>query len=160
MSISISFSRIANDGMSISKKFNFSPDQMAGLACEYVYSVGYLEWFHLGVRRLRSVFESALSSGNAGKAFYSAALLIILSIISGEKKLTLLLKEIDYYLHLLETYNSEGARKYLVIFRKTVSILIDKGEATSIEENDVAEQLLNEIVTEQKEEDEIVSESE
>ena len=108
---------------------------MAGLACEYVYSVGYLEWFHLGVRRLRSVFESALSSAYAGKAFYSAALLIMLSIICGEKKLTLLLKEIDYYLHMLETYNNEGARTFLLIYRKTVSMLIDKGDATSIGAN-------------------------
>ena len=55
------------------------------------------------------------------------------SIISGEKELTLLLQEIDYYLHLLETYKSEIARYYLLCYRETVSILIDKGQATGIE---------------------------
>ena len=124
--------------MSISKNFNFSPDQMADIESEYVYAVGYLEWFHLGVRRLRSGFESALSSGNAEKGYQAAALSIMLSIISGEKKLTLLLKEVDYYLHLLETYSNEMMRTYLLIYRKTISMLIDKGEATSIGANDDA----------------------
>ena len=109
---------------------------MADIVFEYVYSVGYLEWFHLGIRRLRSGFESALSSGNTNMAFYSAAQIISLSIISGEKKLTLLLKEVNYYLHLLETYNNEITRTFLFIYRKTVCLLIDKGEGTSTGAND------------------------
>ena len=130
----LSFSRIANNAMSLTKNFNFSSDEMADLVFEYVYSVGYLEWFHLGVRRLRSIFESALSSGNAGKAFFTSTQLIVLSIISGEKKLTPLLKEIDYYLHLLETYNDEITRTFLVMFRTTVSMLVGKKVADDITE--------------------------
>ena len=118
--------------MSISKRFNVS-DQVAELNFEFVYSVGYLEWLHSGINRLREGFQSSLSSGNANMGFLCAGQSMLLSSISGEKKLDLLLKEIDYYLNLLQTYNSEMARRFLLISRKTVSMLIDKGE--SIEED-------------------------
>ena len=44
-----------------------------------------------------------------------------------------ILKEIDYYLRLLETYKSEMARNFLLTWRETVSMLIDNGQATSIQ---------------------------
>ena len=122
--------------MSISNRFNFSPDQIAELNFEYVYSVGYLESFHPGIRRLRGGFESALSSGNTNMGFLCAAQSIMLSIISGDKKLFLLLQEVDYYLHLLKTYENQITRTFLLIFRKTVSTLIDREETTSIESDD------------------------
>ena len=122
--------------MLISKSFNILPDEMAELNFEFAYAVGYLEWFHSGVRRLRGGFESSLSSGHANMGFLCAGLSTIFSIFSGEKNLILLLKEIDYYLHLLKTYKSEMTRKLLLISRETVSKLIDKGEATSIEGED------------------------
>ena len=46
-----------------------------------------------------------------------------------------LLKEIDYYLHLLKTYKSELAMKLLMFYRATVSTLIDRGERNGIEAN-------------------------
>ena len=121
--------------MSIAKKF-ILPDQNAELDLSFVYSVGYLEWFHLGVRRLRGGFESLLSNGIVNMGFLCAAQSTIYSIVSGEKKLTLLLKEVDYYLQLLNTYKSEMTRRLLMICRKIVSMLIDKGKSTSIEEFD------------------------
>jgi len=44
-----------------------------------------------------------------------------------------LLVEIDYYLRLLTTYKNEVAKNYLLGTRETVSMLVDKGHATSIE---------------------------
>ena len=118
--------------MTLSERFNLS-DQMAQLSPNFINAVGHLEWFHAGVQRLRVCFDSALSSGNAEMGFFCALQLVIFSILSGEKELTSLLKDIDYYLHLLETYKSEISKKYLLSYRETVSMLIDKGEATSIE---------------------------
>jgi tetratricopeptide (TPR) repeat protein len=106
---------------------------MAQLNLNFTNAVGHLEWFHAGAQRLRVCFDSALSSGNAEMGFFCALQLVNRSILSGEKELTSLLKEIDYYLHLLETYKSEVSKNYLLSSRETVSMLIDKGEATSIE---------------------------
>ena len=118
--------------MALSERFNLS-DQMAQLSFLFTNAVGHLEWFHAGVQRLRVCFDSALSSGNAEIGFFCALQLVIFSILSGEKELTSLLKDIDYYLHLLETYKSEVSKNFLLSSRETVSMLIDKGEATSIE---------------------------
>ena len=49
--------------------------------------------------------------------------------------MTSLLKEIDYYLHLLKTYKSELAMKMIMFYRETVSTLIDRGERNGIEAN-------------------------
>ncbi len=123
--------------MALSERFN-STDQMAELSLNFMNSVGHLEWFHPGAQRLRVCFHSALSSGNANMGFFCAVQSINFSILSGEKELNSLLKEIDYYLHLLETYKSEVSKKYMLCSRETVSMLIDKGEATnnSIEAKD------------------------
>ncbi len=121
--------------MALSKKFNIS-DQLAEHQLIFNHTVGHLECFHTGIHRLRGAFESALSSGNANMGFLCAVQSLIFSIISGERELTLLLKEIDYYLHLLETYKSETTRRWLLNSRETVSLLIDRGEATSIEAKD------------------------
>ncbi len=115
----------------MSERFN-STDQMAELSLIFNNTVGHLEWIHPGAQRLRTCFGSALSSGNANMGFLCATQSINFSILSGEKELNSLLKEIDYYLHLLETYKSEVSKKYMLWARETVSILIDKGEATSI----------------------------
>ena len=123
-------SRIADNAMSLSKTYN-SSEQMAELNFEFVYSVGYLELFHLGVQRLHEGFESSLSSGNANMGFLCAAQSTTLSIISGVNNLALL-KEIDFYLHLLGTYKNEMTKRLLLICRKTVSMITDKGESTSV----------------------------
>ena len=125
-------SRIAKNAMALSERFN-STDQMAELSLIFNNTVGHLEWLHPRAQRLRACFHSALSSGNANMGFLCATQSIFFSILSGEKELNSLLKEIDYYLHLLETYKSEVSKKYMLCARETVSILIDKGEANSIE---------------------------
>jgi len=91
----------------------------------------HYEPFQVCGDNLRRGFESGLSSGS-NLGFHCAFHVIKTAIISGEK-LDSLLKEIDYYLHLLKTYKSELMKNALLISRETVSALIDKGEATSIE---------------------------
>ena len=118
--------------MALSERFDLT-DQMAEIKLIFNNTVGPLECFQLGAQRLRECFDSALSSGNASMGFLCAAQSISFSILSGEKELSPLLKEIDYYLHLLATYKSEVSKIYMLCYRATVSMLIDKGEATSIE---------------------------
>lgn len=91
----------------------------------------HFEPFQVCEDNLRRGFESGLSSGY-NLAFNCTFHIIKTAIITG-KKLPLLLKEIDYYLHLLNTYKSELMKNALLISRETVSALIDRGQATSIE---------------------------
>lgn len=82
---------------------------------------------------LRQGFESGLSSGKSEDGFTCAIHAIKFAIFSGENLMSLL-KEIDYYLHQLETSkNNALARNFLLNHRETVSTLIDKGSATAIE---------------------------
>jgi len=102
----------------------------------YFNFYGRVAWrfepFQVCADKTRRAFEIALSSGHVDIAFYSSFHVAKYAIFSGEN-LRSLLKEIDYYLHLLGTYKSEVARNYLLNFRETVSMLIDNGQATSIE---------------------------
>ena len=96
---------------------------------------GWVAWrfepFQVCADKTRRAFEIALSSGDVDTAFYCSAHIAKYAIFSGEN-LRSLLKEIDYYLHLLGTYKSEVARNFLLTFRETTSLLIDNGQATSI----------------------------
>lgn len=124
--------RIAKNAMVLSERFDLS-DEMAELRLHFHMGAGHLESFQFGASNLRKGFGSGLTSGNANTAFYCAIQGTFYSIISAEKELNLLLQEIDYYLHLLKTYKSEMTRYYMLCYRETVSILIDKGDATGIE---------------------------
>jgi hypothetical protein len=82
---------------------------------------------------LRQGFESGLTCGKSEDGFYCAVQAIKFGIFGGENLMSLL-KEIDYYLHQLETYNNNSlARNFMLNHRETVSTLIDKGSATAIE---------------------------
>lgn len=127
-------SRIANDAILLSDKFG-SSDKGAELCLNYYLGAGSLESYVSGSNQLRNGFASGLSSGDAHAAFFCAAYGIHYSVISGGKDLNSLLKEIDYYLHLLKTYKSELAMKVIMFYRETVSTLIDRGERNGIEAN-------------------------
>ena len=127
-------SRIANDAFLLSDKFGLS-DKRAELCLNYHLGAGHLESYVSGSNQLRNGFASGLSSGDANTAFFCAAQGIHFSAISGGTDLTSLLKEIDYYLHLLKTYKSELAMKMILFYRETVSTLIDRGERNGIEAN-------------------------
>jgi len=81
---------------------------------------------------LRRGFETGLSSGNNDMGLECALQVIKTNIFSGSN-LKSLLNEIDYYLHLLKTFQITRGINVMITFRETVSVLIDKGHATSIE---------------------------
>ena len=78
----------------------------------------------------RQGMDLALSTGQRHHAFLNMISHVRFLLLSGQK-LTTLLDKVDYYLGLATTYKNDFAKKYLSIFRKTISILIDKGESTS-----------------------------
>ena len=125
-------SGIAKSALVLSEKFG-SSDERTQLCVNYSMGAGHLEPYHLNASQLRKGFSAGLSSGGANTAFFCATHGIRFSIFSAEKDLTSLLKEIDYYLLLLETYKNEYAKKFILCYRETVATLIDKGETTGIE---------------------------
>ena len=125
-------SRIAKNALVLSEKFG-SSDQKPLIFFNYYLGTGHLDSYLLNASQLRKGFASGLSSGDAGGAFNCASKLTHFSILSAEKDLTSLLKEIDYYLLLLKTYKSEFAKKIILCYRETVSTLIDRGETTGID---------------------------
>ena len=118
--------------MSLLDRSNFG-DNIAILYFTYYGRIAWrFEHLQLCISNLRRGFESGLSSGSPEGGFRCAIYVIVFSICSGEKLLPLL-KEIDYFLHLLGSYNHVVARNYMLNFRETVSNLIDRGNATDIE---------------------------
>ena len=127
-----SLRRFSKNALVLSEKFG-SSDEKTQLCVSYSMGAGHLEPFYLNASQLRKGFSAGLSSGGANTAFFCAAQAILFSIISAEKDLTSLLKEIDYYLLLLETYKNELGKKFILCYRETVATLIDKGETTGID---------------------------
>lgn len=118
--------------MSLLNRFDFG-DQIP--TAYYIY-YGRIAWrfehLQLCTSFLRRGFESGLSSGNPADGF-NCAIHVIKGIFYGGENLFSVLKEIDYFLHLLGSYNHVVARNYVLNFRETVSTLIDRGNATDIE---------------------------
>ena len=107
-------------------------DNIAVLYSAYYGRIAWrFEHLQLCIGNLRRGFESGMSSGSPEGGFRCAIYVIVFSICSGEKLLPLL-KEIDYFLHLLGSYNHVFARNYMLTFRETVSTLIDRGDVTNI----------------------------
>ena len=125
-------SRMAKNAMSMLKRFDVA-DQYPLFYLNYY---GRLAWrfepLQVCADKTRRAFEAALSLGQVDTAFWCSTHSIKSLIFSGAR-LRSILKEIDYYLHLLETYKSEVSKNFLLIFRETVSLLIDNGKTTSIE---------------------------
>ncbi|MEY3995539.1 MAG: hypothetical protein RL690_935 [Actinomycetota bacterium] len=125
-------SRIAQKAMLLAERF----DVGAQIPKIFPGFYGLIAWrfepFHLGADSLRRGFEAGLTYGNSDMGLHCAVHAIKNSIHSGAN-LRSLLKEIDYYLHVSEKYNSELTKNFILIFRETVSLLIDKGHASSIE---------------------------
>ena len=105
----------------------------------YFNFYGRVAWrfepFQDGMVRLRQGFEAGLSSGHVDMGFYCLVFFIKLSIVSGAN-LKSTLQEIDSHLRLLKTYKSEVSNNYILNYRETVSLLIEKGGARSTEVKD------------------------
>jgi hypothetical protein len=128
---------MARNAMQLLHKFDIMASQIPEL---YLYFYGRIAWrfepIQLGGNYCRQAFEAGLSNGNIAMSFHCAIQAVKNSFFSGTN-LRVILKEIDYYLHLLETYKCELAKNYMLIFRETVSFLIDDGAETSIAEKAV-----------------------
>ncbi|KAK1741510.1 putative AAA ATPase [Skeletonema marinoi] len=124
--------RIAKNALSLQERF----DVAAQVPELYNNFYGRFAWrfepFQVCVNNLRRGFEIGFSSGNNDMGLQCAFQLIKTNIFSGSN-LKSLLNEIDYYLHFFKTFQITRGINVLVIFRETVSVLIDKGQATSIE---------------------------
>lgn len=118
--------------MSLLERFDVA-DQIPELYSTFYGSIAWrFEPLQLCTTHLRRGFEIGLSCGHFGSASYCAIQAIKCAVFGGET-LASLLKEIDYYLHLSKKYTNVMAINYLLNYRETVSTLIDKGHATSIE---------------------------
>eukprot|EP00984_Skeletonema_dohrnii_P035066 scaffold34603_cov158-Skeletonema_dohrnii-CCMP3373.AAC.4 len=125
-------SRIAKNAMSMLKRFDVGA-QISELYVHYNARVAWrFEPLQVGIDNFRRGFEAGLSYGDNDMGLHCTFHAVKNSIFSGAS-LRSILKEIAYYLHLLKSYKSEITRNYLLIFRETVSLLIDNGQATSIE---------------------------
>ena len=127
-------SLMAKNAMSMLKKFDVVDQHHHPLFYQSYY--GRLAWrfepLQVCADETRRAFQAALSLGQVDTAFLSAVHSIKTLIFSGAR-LKSTLKEIDYYLHLLETYKSEVAKSFLLIYRETVCLLIGNGKTTSEE---------------------------
>ena len=128
----LSRSRIAKNAMSLLRRF----DATNQFPVFYLNFYGMVAWRHEPLQtsadKLRHAFQAALSLGHVDIAFY-CCIHVIKTLLFCANNLKLVLKEIDYYLHLLKTYKKEFSINFLLIFRETVSLLIDNGNETSIE---------------------------
>lgn len=129
-------SRIAKNALSLRERFD-----MAVLVPEiYVNFYGRIAWgfepFQVCTNNLRQGFEAGLSSGHVGIGLDCSFHAIKFAMVSGAN-LKSILKEIDYYLLRLKTYKNAHIKNPFLIYRETVSLLIDNGEATGIEEKAV-----------------------
>ena len=125
------YSQMAKNAMSMLQKF-----EVADHPLFYLNYYGMLAWrfepLLVCAEELRRAFEAALSLGQVDTAFF-CSIHSIKSLIFSGARLKSILKEVDYYLHLLKTYKSEVSKKFLLIYRETVSLLIDNGKTTSID---------------------------
>eukprot|EP00984_Skeletonema_dohrnii_P024547 scaffold13678_cov106-Skeletonema_dohrnii-CCMP3373.AAC.2 len=129
-------SRIAKNAMSLQERF----DMAAQIPELYFNFYGRIAWrfepFQVCADNLRRGFETGLSTGDNDMGLQCAIHAIKTAVFSGAS-LKSTLKEIDYYLHLLKTFKSAKFYTNILIYRETVSVLIDKGDATSIPEKAV-----------------------
>ena len=125
-------SRIAKNALSLRERFDLAT-QIPELYMNFYGRVAWrFEPFQAGVHKLRQCLDAGLSSGRSDIGLFCGLNEIKYALFSGAN-LKSLLKRIDYYLHLMETYRSEATKNNVLLIRETVSSLIDNGQATSIE---------------------------
>ncbi|KAK1738571.1 putative AAA ATPase [Skeletonema marinoi] len=128
--------RIAKNAMSLQERFGMAT-QIPELYFQFYGRVAWrFEPLQVCADNLRRGFETGLSSGNNEMGLQCAFHAIKTAIVSGAN-LKSTLKEIDYYLHLLKTYKSAEVKNFMLNLRETVSVLIDKEDATGIQEKAV-----------------------
>ena len=91
----------------------------------YGYVAFHTEPLQVCADMLQQAFDVGMSLGLSKTAFYNAIQHIKYSLFAGQQ-LTLLLERVDYYLVLADQYKNEFSKRYISIFRDTISTLIDK----------------------------------
>ncbi len=124
--------RIGEAAMSCSKKRFHTPELLPQLIFSYYGYVAYYSTvpFQSCADTLRQGFDAGLSLGDSLTAFFNAIQYMKTAMPAGEN-LQSLLKRVDYFLASAEKYNSQLAKTYFLIYRGSISTLIDKGESTS-----------------------------
>ena len=125
-------SQIGKAAMSCSRKRYNTASQLPNLYLDYYGLIGFhTEPLQTCADMHRQGFDTGMSLGESGTAFFNAIRHIRTAVIAGDR-LPTLLEKVDYYLALANTYQNEIAKAYLSIFRGTISALIDKGVTTSL----------------------------
>jgi hypothetical protein len=125
-------SQIGKAAMSCSRKRYNTASQLPNLYLDYYGLIGFhTEPLQTCADMHRQGFDTGMSLGESGTAFFNAIRHIRTAVIAGDR-LPTLLEKVDYYLALANTYQNEIAKAYLSIFRGTISALIDKGVSTSL----------------------------
>jgi len=75
---------------------------------------------------LEKGFQNGMSNGDTFSAFFCANHHIRLSLIGGAN-LQSLLRDTDYYLNIVGQHDNTVSKRYFLIFRETISTLINKG---------------------------------
>ena len=134
---SSNYSHIVKNALSLRERFGVTAQVPELYSSFYGMIAWRFEPFHVCEVNLRRGFETGLSTGNSDVGLHCALHAVKTGVISGTN-LRSTLKEIDYYLHLLKTYKNANIKNLFLHSRETVSLLIDNGEATSIEEKAVS----------------------
>jgi len=71
-------------------------------------------------------FEAGMSNGDTFSAFFCANQRIRLTLIGGGN-LSTLLRESDYYLSVVEQHGNIVSKRFFMMYRQTIRVLIDKG---------------------------------
>jgi len=131
-------SRLGKAALSCLKKRFHSAEVVAQVPGVYFTYYGlvafHTEQLQTCADMLRQGFDAGMSAGDSATAFLNSVQHIKTSLIAGERLLTLL-EKVDYYLKLTDQHKNELMKSYLLIFRDTLSTLIDKGESTSSNAN-------------------------
>jgi hypothetical protein len=134
-----SASQIGKAAMSCFKQRYNTPDLVPDIyAVYYGFLAPYTEPLQTCADMLRQGFDAGMSLGETGAAFLNSSLHIRTGLIAGDR-LPTLLEMVDCYLKQQTMNQHESARPYMLIFRGTISVLIDKGDTASLSSNDVLE---------------------
>jgi len=100
----------------------------------YSFVAPHTEPLQLCTENLRKGFEVGISGGVSTIALYNSLFIIKTAIFSGEN-LQALLMEVDYHLEVMNRFHHTLLLPYLLGYRETISILIDKGHSTGSQSN-------------------------
>jgi len=124
-------SRIGKLALSCLKKRFYSAEQLPKIYFAYYGLVAiHNEPLQSCSDMIQQGFGAGMSSGEISMALLNSIHHVNTLLIAGEK-LPALLEKADYYLDLADRYKNELVKSHLLIFRDTISTLIDKGESNS-----------------------------